>query len=99
MLTEKPLIRQFYLGQIADLTITSAALATQRAIEVNPIGFDEKTAIIKLAATSALILLYAASKDKNISWEKPLEHGMQFGTFIVWLVVLSNIFTVASTLG
>lgn len=98
MLKERPLIKYFFLTQWADALITSVALASARATELNPLGFSEMQFMVKMAATSSLILLYALAKDKKLTWQTPLEHGMQLGTLVMMLALVSNVLVVGATL-
>ncbi len=95
MLTEKALVRQFMIGNLLDLFTTEFGISTQRAIELNPLDYNERTILLKFVAVGTLILLYALTKTSDHRWSKPVEHGLQLGTLFVWLAVLNNTIIIA----
>jgi magnesium-transporting ATPase (P-type) len=105
-LREKILLMiSFFGANMADLLITLFAIYGLGFQEVNPIAkelFEQSrladVAALKLALTSALILLFALGNDSDSRFNFSYEKSLKFGRTIVWLIVIFNALQVMAEL-
>lgn len=85
---QRDLITSFYLGNVADVVITRTALLLPGFSELNPLGAEEQTLLLKMGVVSSLIVLYALSEGSKLGWS--VEKSLKISRVLIWTVVVMN---------
>ena len=83
----------FILFQILDIVITFLGIRFGLAIELNPLGFNTKTIILKLLSTLIISLLLERMEFPKIVWILPSVGIFAFFwniSIIIWQLLLMN---------
>jgi len=90
MIEGRSLINYFLAAQVADMVITKLALNLPGFQEINPLGAEQQTVLLKWGITLALVLLYAVTQDRESKLTKPVEKAIKIDTVLMYVVLLGN---------